>query len=329
MRAIYFSIVREFKLILRNGISLYMAVAPALLAIIFIVIFGAVQNVSLTFAADTSANENQIKKLERIANIEKFDSIKGLKARVESSDNIPGITVENENVKLLFEGNEGDEFIHSVKVLVGLALAGDEISYKAVSVSPKGSIAYDVTMISVLLLSLFIGGATIGLSIVSERESGTIKAFAISPMRIWGYIATKLIPAFLLCAAGITAATAIMGKSYGLWSFLLLSLCSTLVSGMMIFIIGAFAKNQIAAIGVLKLLMPLSMILPVSAMFVPEKWQFLYYIFPMYWQYIAIDAITNSAAVFFPCILTLLTSIPWFISAVLIFAKKTELRVWR
>ncbi|NLY19555.1 MAG: hypothetical protein GX045_11665 [Clostridiaceae bacterium] len=69
-------------------------------------------------------------------------------------------------------------------MLVALALAADEISYEAVSVSPRGNIDYDVSMISVLLLSLFIGGATIGLSIVTERESEVIKAVAISPMQL-------------------------------------------------------------------------------------------------------------------------------------------------
>jgi hypothetical protein len=64
----------------------------------------------------------------------------------------------------------------------------------------------------------------------------------------------------------MTAAALIIGKATILPQYLLLALASILISGMMAFAVGAFANNQVAAVGVLKLLVPVGMILPVSAM---------------------------------------------------------------
>ncbi len=71
------------------------------------------------------------------------------------------------------------------------------------------------------------------------------------------------------------------------------------------------------------------MILPVSAMFVPDQWQFFYYLLPMYWQYRALSAVLAGAPWLWPALLTLLVSVPWFLAAVLHFANKTKFRMGR
>jgi len=218
--------------------------------------------------------------------------------------------------------------MRSAGELVGLALAAPEggVSYQSQAVEANGGLAYRVSLLCILLLSLFVGGATVGLSIVDERESGAIRAVAVSPMRLGGYALSKLIPALLFGLAGITGAALITGQARLLPAYLLLTLASALVSGMMAFLLGAFAANQIAAIGVLKLLVPLGMILPVSAVFVSEKWQVFYYILPMYWQYRALSAVLAGTGAAWPTILTLLVSVPWFAAAVWLFIKKAGFR---
>lgn len=329
MKTLAFSLAREFKLIVRNGISLFMVAAPALLAVIFIVVFGAVQTSSLTLGADASVSDADAKKLEQVADVARYDTYDALIARIKGPDAVAGVTVENGQTVIVVEGNEGGDFATAMDAIVGAALGTGDLSYSEETIEPKGNRAYDMSMIGVLLLSLFIGGATVGLGIVSERETGAIKAVAVSPLRLGGYVVTKVVPAILLCIAGMIAATLIMGKAEQLPGFLLLAVCSIFVSGMMIFILGAFASNQIAAIGVMKLLMPLSLVLPISAMFLSDKWQFLYYVFPMYWQYIAIRAINDGAAIWQPCLLALGVSLPWFAATVLLFGKKTTLRIGR
>lgn len=331
MKTFLFSIQREFKLIFRNGISIFMVAAPAILAFVFILVFGAVNETTLTLAADNTLDEQTLQKLERVAKVERFADTERMEARVLGPDAVAGVTMQNGAIAAVFEGNEGQGVITSVQKLVGLALGARDGNavYQSEAVEAKGGLAYSLSMIAMLLMTLFIGGATIGLSIVDEREGGAIRAIAVSPLQLAGYVATKIVPALILGLVGICAAGLIIGKTSLLLNYLILAVASVLVSGMMTFVIGAFANNQIAAIGVLKILVPLSMILPISAMFVPERWQAVYYFLPMYWQYRALGAILSGSSAAWHTALTLLVSVPWFAASVWYFAKKVNFRAGR
>ena len=331
MKAFFASVDQEFKRIFRNGISIFMVAAPAILAFVFILVFGAVNQTTVKLAVDNTLDSALVERLERVAEVERFPDTARMEARVLSADAVAGVTMQNGLVTAAFEGNEGTNVKTSVEKVIGLALNAppNGVAYQSETVEAKGGLAYTLSMISMLLMSLFIGGATVGLSIVDERESGAIRAIAVSPTRLSGYVVSKLAPALILGLLGIGAAALIIGKAEQVPRYLLLALSSVLVSGMMTFALGSFANNQIAAIGVLKILVPLSMILPVSAMFVPDQWQFFYYLLPMYWQYRALSAVLAGAPWLWPALLTLLVSVPWFLAAVLHFANKTKFRMGR
>ncbi|NLI55278.1 MAG: ABC transporter permease [Clostridiales bacterium] len=328
MKAFFSSIDREFRLIFRNGISIFMVAAPAILAFVFILVFGAVSGTVLRLAVDQSITPADQQKLERVADVERFDDASAMSARIRQTDAVAGVSKDGAGYRVLLEGNEDEAFVGGVRLIVGLALgAGDELMpYQVETVEARGGMAYTVSMIAMLLMTLFVGGATIGMSIVDERESGAIRAVAVSPTRLGGYVATKLAPALILGLVGIVAAALIIGKASLLPNYLLLGVASVFVSGMMTFAVGGFATNQVAAVGVLKLLIPVSMILPVSAIFVPEQWQFFYYALPMYWQYRALEAILSGAPALWFTLLTLLVSLPWFAAAVRMFSKKAVFR---
>ena len=323
------SVAKEFKLVFRNGISLFMAAAPALLAVVFLLVFGAAQKYTVQLAADESVGGDVLQKLERVADILPYDSAAQVRDRVRGTDDTLGVTAVNGTLTLITEGNEDPAHVADVQDLLSRALTAGELpQVQSEAVEPKGDVVYTISMVSVLLLSLFIGGATVGLSVVSERESGMIRAMVVSPQRLTGYVLTKLIPAFLLSFLGMLAAAEILGVGTFL-SLTLLAVCSSLTLGVMIFTLGAMAQNQIGAIGVLKLLMPLSVVLPISAIFVPDSLQFLYYAFPMYWQYTALDRIRIAGNPLVPCLLALLVSLPWFCAILLTFRKKVRMHTGR
>ncbi len=331
MKAFLASFAREFKLIFRNGISIFMVAAPAILAFVFILVFGAVNTTALHLAVDPSVSAAAEEQLLRIADVERFDDTSALEARVRETDAVAGVVMVDGAVRVLVEGNEGAAFQQATGMIVGLTLGttGELMPYQSEIVAAKGTMTYSLSMIAMLLMSLFIGGATVGLSIVDEREGGAIRAVAVSPMRLGGYVATKLVPALILGLFGMTAAALIIGKASLVPQYLLLALSSVLVSGMMTFAVGAFAGNQVAAVGVLKVLVPIGMILPISAMFVPQQWQFAYYGLPMYWQYRALDAILHGAPALLFTVLTLLVSVPWFAATLWLFTRRTNFRKGR
>lgn len=329
MKGIFISMLREFKLIFRNGVSIYMVIAPALLALIFLSVFGNMQQAAVSLVVDKSISQEIATRLSDVADLEHVEDYDALKKRISGSDSIAGVYMKDGNVKLLVEGNEPQGFRESMQALVSTALVIEDISYRTEAVEGREPLAYKLSLICIFLLALFIGGATLGLGGVTERENGFIRAVTISPMTLPGYVLSKLIPATLLGVVGTAACTLIVGKGAVLTYFTLLALCSTLITGTIIFLIIAFADNQVAATGVLKIILPLFSVTGISAAFIPEKWLLIYYGVPIYWQYAAIDAIGAGKAAAFPIWMVLLTSIPWFLIVMFIFIKRTKIKGWR
>lgn len=329
MKGMLAAIVREFKLIFRNGITIYLVTAPALLSIVFLFVFGSVQKANVSFAVERSVPQELVSKLEKVADIEYADDLDRLKQRVGGSDNIAGVYVLDGRIRLLVEGNEAGEFAQSRKSLVDAALNGESIDYSTETIEGKKTIAYDISIACIFLLALFIGGATQGLGGVSERESGVIRAIRISPTTSFGYIVSKLLPALLFGLVSVLVCALVIGKAAALPMYILLTLSSIFVCGIIAFAIIAFADNQIAAVGVLKVIMPLFLVVGISASFVPRQFLAVYYPLPMYWQYVAIKAIGAGDATLFPLLMILVTGLAWFMVVLIIFAKKTSLKVWR
>jgi hypothetical protein len=320
---------REFKLIFRNGITIYLVIAPALLSLVFLFVFGSVQKSSVTYAVDRSVPQELVSKLGKVADIEYESNMESLRQRVSGADSIAGIYVEDGSVKLLVEGNETSGFAQSRKALVDAAFSGENVAYVTEMITGAKSLAYTISMTCILLLALFIGGATQGLGGVTERESGVIKAIRISPMTLSGYIISKILPALLFGIVSIAVCAIVMGEASVLLQYLLLALSSAFVSGIIAFLIIAFADNQIAAVGVLKIIMPAFLVVGISAAFVPHQLLAIYYPLPMYWQYAAIKAINAQEAYTFPLLMILITGFVWFAAVVIVFAKKTSMKVWR
>lgn len=323
MKTLILNIKRELLIVFKNGLSLYMTLAPAILALIFIIVFGVMGQSSMKLAVDNSVETDYLARLESMAEVEKFADFELLRDRVNKSDNLAGVYVNSGTLTLLVQGNEDNEYIATAEAVANSAF--NEIpNFHSVNITPKNNLAYDITMSVVFLLALFIGGATVGLSVVSERENGVIRAYAISPMSLPVYILTKLVPALIISIVGSIMAALIIGKGLGV---VIIAFFSILTIGFIVFTIGAFAKNQVAAIGVLKLVMPLCLIMPVAAVFVPENVKMFFYVFPMYWQYIAIDAALNGSGVLPASFTGLIVSAVWFITIVVYFSRKSGLRL--
>lgn len=329
MKGLFASAAREFKLIFRNGITIYLVIAPALLALVFLFVFGSVQKASVSFVADTSVPQEYVSKLAAVADIEVAADYDALVRRVSGADSIAGLTMHAGQLRLLVEGNEAGGFAESRRSLAAAALINDAVPYMTEAVEAKSSPAYNISMACIFLLALFIGGATQGLGGVTERESGVLKAVKISPMTLAGYVVSKLLPAVLFGVVSAAACALIIGGTQTLLPFILTALSSVFVSGIIAFLIIAFADNQVAAVGVLKIIMPVFLVVGISAAFIPESLMAVYYPLPMYWQYAAVKAVIAHEPAAFPMLMILLTGLIWFAVVMAIFAKKTSMKVWR
>jgi ABC-2 type transport system permease protein len=329
MKSVFAGCARELKLITRDSITLYLTLSPAVFAVVFLFVFAGAGEAATLLAVERNFPQALTAKLEAVAEVEYAENLERLKGRVAGTDSVAGVYLQDGEVRVLVEGNEGPGFADARRKLVSAALGAEGTDDTFEAVEGPTSLVYRVSMACILLLALFIGGAALGLGGVNERESGVIRALSVSPMGLWGYVTAKIIPALLLGMAGVSACALILGRWDALPRFILLALCGVFVSGILIFLIIAFAGNQIAAVGVLKMIMPVFLIVGISAAFIPEQWRFLYYALPMYWQYAAIDAILAGGRPAFPLLLVLATSVPWFAAVMVLFTKKVQIKAGR
>ena len=103
MKSFFASVGREFRLIFRNGISIFMVAAPAILAFVFILVFGAVNQTTLQLAVDSSISEAEQTKLERIASVERFDNAESMQARIRETDAVIQVVRCFENPDIIHE----------------------------------------------------------------------------------------------------------------------------------------------------------------------------------------------------------------------------------
>lgn len=328
MKALLVSMQREFTLLLRNGISVYMLLAPAILALIFMAVFGTLQNVALPLVVDHSVPAELVGQLSSVAQLEQVADLASLQRRVAAPDAVAGLSFSDQQLLLIVEGNEPADFIDEMQAFVRAAAAAEDTipTYSSERISARPPLVYELSLVCIFLLALFIGGACLGLNGVNEREHGLLLAFAVSPMKLATYVAAKLIAAVLLGALSSAVCALIIGRAEQALLFAVVAACSIFVTGMIVFLLMGFANNDVAAIGVLKIIMPLFSVVGLSAAFVPEAWHRLYYVLPLYWQYRAIAALINSSPVGFFLTMLFLTSLPWFLLVVWRFIKQTEFR---
>jgi hypothetical protein len=83
MKRILVSMAREFKLIFRDGITIYLTISPAALALLFMIVFGSVQKSSVSLAVDRGLPPDMTSKLEAVADLEYTDGLEDLENRGE------------------------------------------------------------------------------------------------------------------------------------------------------------------------------------------------------------------------------------------------------
>lgn len=301
----------DFTLITRDKVLLYMALSPVLLALVFMAVIGGASAGTLNFVADTDLPPAMLQNLERLGRVQRAGGYAAVVARVDRMDSAAGVYLQGDRPVLLLEGNEPAAFGTQAGLLLARAVAGDIPEFVSRQVESAGDMVVTVTRAVLLLLAIFMGGLVSGLNIVGERESRALRALAISPLSLAGFLGARTAVALLLALASVAMTTAVLGVGAYLPLLLLATLASAPLCGLMALVLGVAADNQITAIATLKWLMPASFLLPISSVFVSAGFKFLYWWVPMYWQYEAVTASFSGQLDPTAVALTLATSLAW------------------
>lgn len=243
-----------------------------------------------------------------------MDGYEALKKRVMGVDSIAGIYQDGNELVVLTEGNEKEGFHEQNILLLSRALSDAPVTFESVEVETTGNLVITIFMASVILLAMMIAGSVSGFNIVYERENGVIRALAVSPIHLYSYAAARTFIALIFGVVNVCLSIAIMGRPALVPQFIGVALASVFVYGLVAFLLGSTANNQISAIASMKLLMLLFLLLPITSSFVSEDFKFLYYPFPMYWQYESLLGALNGNTDGFSLLMTFLTGLICFIA---------------
>lgn len=314
---------------LRDNIIIYMMIAPLLMALALQIFFPSFQEAGLNIAVEEAVGAEIIQKLEQFGRVEVLADAQAVKDRVRRSDAIGGLVLEQGKPVLLLEGNEPQAIVQSYTAMLEKVMAPRpllELEHKSVGSGP--SLLYQYLVISILMMTILLGAVVPGFNLIHEKETKAVKALNTSPMTIADYVASRGLLAVLIgliASLGVSLILAGLGVSYP--QLILALLASALLTTLLILVIGVAADNQITAIAVLKIVMPLYLALPLISQFVSEKVRIAFWILPNYWQFLMLKIIFIGGENFaLAALLTLSLSILWFIALIPILKKKLTLR---
>lgn len=287
MKAILNLMRQDLATARRDNIILYMIVSPLLLALLVRLFLPTVEATGLTVALSREVDQQFGSALVNYAVVEVLADEAEVVARVERNDAVPGLLARNGKLVLLFEGNEPEAIIDAGKaVLTAVTAAEQLVDFEAVSIGESSSLFREILVLSLIMLALMLGGIASGFNIIDEKDTRAISALSVSPIGKWRYIIARALGAIVV-ASLVTLGTALIlfGTAINYLLLIIALFMSVLIITSLTLIVGGLAGNQVSAIAVIKVLMPLYLALPIVSLFVPGQWQPVFYPLPNYWQF--------------------------------------------
>lgn len=178
-----------------------------------------------------------------------------------------------------------------VLLAVGISLFVPSTGGAGVTFAVGPNVREVLTLVMVMLASL-IGGMTIGFNIVEERSNRITNALAVTPIKLRTYLGAKAVFAGSLgLFVSVCLVVIILGFRLPWGRLLLAVVLSTMMAALFGYAMGRLAENQISALGLMKILMPAYLTIPLVSIFVPTQIHWVFVIFPQYWLFSAFQAL--------------------------------------
>ena len=271
---------------LRDNMVAYMMVAPLLLALGAKFFLPSLDDVKMRIALDSSTIEvGLIEKFSEFGLIEVFDNRQEVERRIEKNDDVIGFVKEEGEYRIILEGNE-EEGEEIGEILIYAVTSAEPVaSYTHVETSEKSLVTQYGAAVFILSCTL-LASLIAGMNIVHDKETGAIKALAVSPLRLAEYTISKaLFSAILGLILVIGSSIILLGFKLDYGMILIGFLFSIGIPIIIGYLVGGLADTQIQAMAVLKILLFAYLTIPIASIFVPRAWHFLFYILPNYWMF--------------------------------------------
>lgn len=295
IKRIFNLVSKEKTSLFRNNMIIYTILFPILLAFAMRLFLPDMEKMKLSVAVDSSVDNNFINELSNFGNIEMYDTYNELQNRVEKPDDICGITKKDGQYVVILEGNEAGEAKEIASSIMNMILSEKQSQYEHISLEKTNSKNKEFIASLLLLTSILIGGFMIGLSIVDEKESKSIRALAVSPIRMLDFVVSHtIICLFTSIILSVLSILILMGTNVNYGQIIIATIATTGIGVILGYLIGLLADNLISAIAVIKVLMFIFIGVAFGSLFVPQNFQWVFYIFPNYWGFQSYMSIFSS-----------------------------------
>ncbi len=313
----------DAALSIRDSIMVYSLISPLVLALVVRLVVPTVQGTTFTMVVDESVPQRVATELARYGDVERVASLAALEERVEENDDVPGLYRVDERFVLVLEGNEDEGALEGFRTIVADAIdLADTTTIAITDLEGEAPPILEYAAVMLVVLALFVGGILVGFNIVYEKESAVIRAMAVSPLRMVEYVAARSILAVILAyGAGFGSAYIVLGAAVPPASLALAIAAALFVALPFGFIIGAFADNQMTAFALIKLLMAFFITVPFVSIFVADRFQFFFFVFPNYWMFTSVSNALVGSGVVGQGLAMLLSVVTGLIMVVLLFPR--------
>ena len=300
LKKIWAVYIRDIKVNTREAITIYLILAPVLLALVVNALSPSINDTTVKIAMVEGENPAQVEYLENFARVSLYKDIEAITERVERRDNYVGIVPEGDGYYILTQGNESERVVDFVKALQSLYVLDASIEDSSAEIVDFGREIPPLKKMLVnisIIMSSVLGGMIIAINIVEEKGDNTISAVNVTPISRMGFILGKSMMGLMMPIYGSIAIILITGFGYiNLGQMLLIVLSATLLSLLIGFVEGLANDDMMTAAASFKMIfLPIAGVIAVAEA-VSEKWQWTVWWMPYYWTYRGNDAVLSETA---------------------------------
>lgn len=182
-------------------------------------------------------------------------------------------------------------------------------------------------VITAVLLSspVVIGGIISGFNIVTEKEYHLNQAYQAAPLTTAQYFLARYLIALIAGAINLVSIAFILQAGSRLIPILGTTLFALPLFAFSPIIIGCLANDKMGIISVIKILMLVFLVMPIASAYTPARYQFFYYVLPIYWHYKSIFSILAGNINWCYSILTLLTGMSFLLILLIVLGPRMQM----
>ncbi|MCO4772812.1 MAG: hypothetical protein KDA24_22460 [Deltaproteobacteria bacterium] len=260
----------------RDSIITYILFSPLLMAFGFRLLLPFLEDPGLTVAVAAQLEPDVIAALEASAEVEVLPDAAAVLERVQRIDDVAGVVSGEDGVpEVLLEGNEAAWVQAAPGIVLDAAAVQVPLDVQWESLESGPSMLRGILASLMAFAVLLMGGVIVGLLVLEEKESKTLRVYATAPLQFGEYLAAKAGLAIALSLPLGVVATLILLGSVPIVPVAIASIAALPAALLLGFLIAAFAEDQVAAVAMLKSLLFFFTSLPVAGFFVSGPWLWL------------------------------------------------------